>query len=130
MAIINTGSLIRVKDYTAERNVMPSVLAMGLAWDITNGQDIGLDVSAVCLDSRFELVDLIYSKNLRSLDGAIHHSGDKREGGEIGDDEKIIVALNVIDPKMEYIVFVINSYMEQELDDISMASYHRVDLMH
>ncbi|KAL7530634.1 hypothetical protein ACHAXR_003604 [Thalassiosira sp. AJA248-18] len=127
VAIMNKEVTIRVKDYAPQRDVLPSVLAMGLAWDVTDGVNIDLDASAVCLDARFNMVDLIYFKNLRSADGSIHHSGDEREGDEIGDDEKIIVALNAVNPKVEHIVFVINSYSEQELDDISMASCHLFD---
>jgi len=126
-AIMNKEVTIRVKDYAPERNTLPSVLAMGLAWDVTNGVNIDLDASAVCLDAKFNLVDLIYFKNLRSADGAIHHSGDEREGDELGDDEKIIVALNAVNPNVEHIVFVINSYTEQELDDVAMASCHLFD---
>ena len=126
-AIMNKEVTIRIKDYAPERNVLPAVLAMGLAWDVTNGVDIDLDASAVCLDSRLNMVDLIYFKNLRSTDGSIHHSGDEREGDEIGDDEKIIVALNAVNPNVEHIVFVINSYTEQELDDVALASCHLFD---
>merc|ERR1712216_448116 len=93
----------------------------------TNGVNIDLDASAMCLDARMNMVDLIYFKNLRSSDGSIHHSGDEREGDENGDDEKIIVALNGVNPNVEHIVFVINSYTEQELDDVSMASCHLFD---
>eukprot|EP00584_Thalassiosira_punctigera_P001954 CAMPEP_0172527184 /NCGR_PEP_ID=MMETSP1067-20121228/1931_1 /TAXON_ID=265564 ORGANISM="Thalassiosira punctigera, Strain Tpunct2005C2" /NCGR_SAMPLE_ID=MMETSP1067 /ASSEMBLY_ACC=CAM_ASM_000444 /LENGTH=626 /DNA_ID=CAMNT_0013310865 /DNA_START=111 /DNA_END=1991 /DNA_ORIENTATION=+ len=128
-AVMNKEMTVRVRDYAPERNVMPSVLAMGLAWDVTNGVNIDLDASAVCLDSRLNMIDLVYFKNLRSADGSIHHSGDEREGDEIGDDEKIIVALNAVDPKVEHIVFVINSYSEQELDDVDMASCHLFDPM-
>lgn len=126
-AIMNKEVTIRIKDYAPERNVLPSVLAIGLAWDVTNGVDIDLDASAVCLDARMNIVDLVYFKNLRSADGSIHHSGDEREGDEIGDDEKIIVALNGVNPKVEHIVFVINSYTEQELDDVALASCHLFD---
>ena len=127
VAIMNKEVTIRVKDFAPERNKLPSVLAMGLAWDVTDGVNIDLDASAVCLDARLNQIDLVYFKNLRSTDGAIHHSGDEREGDELGDDEKIIVALNAVNPKVEHIVFVINSYSEQELDDISMASCHLFD---
>lgn len=126
-AIMNKEVTIRVRDYAPERNVMPSVLAIGLAWDVTDGVNIDLDASAVCLDSDLNMVDLVYFKNLRSADGSIHHSGDEREGDEIGDDEKIIVALNAVSPRVEHIVFVINSYTEQELDDVAMASCHLFD---
>jgi len=127
VAVMNKEVTIRVRDYAPQRNVLPPVLAMGLAWDITNGCDIDLDASAVCLDKNYNMVDLVYFKKLRSTDGAIQHSGDEREGDAIGDDEKIIVAINTVDPKVKHIVYVINSYSEQELDDIAMASCHLFD---
>ena len=127
VAVMNKETTIRLLDYAPTRDKLPSVLAMGLAWDVTNGVDIDLDASAVCLDKNFNLVDLVYFKHLRSEDGAIHHSGDEREGDEIGDDEKIIVAFNAVNPRCEHIVFVINSYSEQELDDVAMASCHLFD---
>lgn len=37
------------------------------------------------------------------------------------------MALNAVDPRVEHIVFLINSYTEQELDDISLASCHLFD---
>lgn len=127
IAVMNKETTIRVKDYAPTRDKLPSVLAMGLAWDVTDGVDIDLDASAVCLDKNLNLVDMVYFKHLRSEDGAIHHSGDEREGDEIGDDEKIIVAFNAVNPRVEHIVFVINSYSEQELDDVAMASCHLFD---
>jgi tellurium resistance protein TerZ len=53
---------------------------MGLAWDVTDGVDIDLDASVLCLNRNMEMVDVVYFKQLRSQDGAIHHSGDEREG--------------------------------------------------
>eukprot|EP00985_Skeletonema_marinoi_P026121 scaffold19952_cov105-Skeletonema_marinoi.AAC.2 len=127
VAVMNKETTIRVADYAPTRDKLPSVLAVGLAWDVTDGVDIDLDASAVCLDKNYNLVDMVYFKHLRSEDGAIHHSGDEREGDEIGDDEKIIVAFNAVNPRCEHIVFVINSYSEQELDDVAMASCHLFD---
>ena len=66
VAVMNKETTIRVKDYAPTRDKLPSVLAMGLAWDVTDGVDIDLDASAVCLDKNFNLVDMIYFKNLRS----------------------------------------------------------------
>lgn len=127
IAVMNKEVTIRVRDYAPTRGTLPPALAMGLAWDVTDGVNIDLDASAMCLDANFNMVDLVYFKKLRSTDGAIHHSGDEREGDEIGDDEKIIVALNAVNPEVEHIVFLINSYSEQELDDVSRASCHLFD---
>jgi len=62
-----------------------------------------------------------------SGDGSIRHSGDEREGDEIGDDEKISVYLPNVHPMAKYIGFVINSYSGQELDDVSRAACHLFD---
>ena len=45
VAIMNKEVTIRVKDYAPERNKLPSVLAMGLAWDVTDGVNIDLGMT-------------------------------------------------------------------------------------
>ena len=94
---------------------------------MTNGANIDLDASALCLDSSYDLVNIVYFRKLVSDDNAILHHGDEREGDEIGDDEKISIYLDRMSSEVTYIAFVINSYSGQELDDISKASCHLFD---
>jgi len=123
IAILRKGEAIRVKDY-GKGAPLDQNLVFGLAWDVTNGQNIDLDASAICLDSSLNELEIISFNHLRSNDGSIQHGGDEREGDEIGDDEKIFINLGRIQSNVQYLAFVINSYSGQELDDISKASCH------
>ena len=91
---------------------------------MTNGVNIDLDASAICLDSSFEVVDVVYFRKLVSDDSSLVHHGDEREGDEIGDDEQISIYLDRMKPEVTYVTFVINSFSGQELDCISKASCH------
>ena len=102
-------------------------MTFGLAWDVTNGVNIDLDASAICLNSSLAKVDIVWFRKLTSDDRAIQHSGDEREGDEVGDDEKIQIQLGDINPEIKHIAFVINSFSGQELDDIRLAACHLFD---
>jgi len=121
------GSPIRLRDYSSPNQPVPNKVTFGLAWDITNGRNVDLDASAICLDASFRPVDTIYFRKLRSYDNAILHGGDEREGDERGDDEKIHLWLQNVNPSVAHIGFVVNSYSGQELDDVSRASCHLFD---
>jgi tellurium resistance protein TerZ len=125
-SLLNTGNTCIRIDY-CRGDTIPSHLTFGLAWDVTNGVNIDLDASAICLDSSFNVVNIVYFGKLRSDDNSIVHHGDEREGDEIGDDEKISIYLERTRSDVAYIAFVINSYSGQELDDISKASCHLFD---
>mmetsp|Transcript_7384 Transcript_7384/g.11105 ORF Transcript_7384/g.11105 Transcript_7384/m.11105 type:complete len:620 (-) Transcript_7384:484-2343(-) len=129
IALMSKGGAIRVRDFSGKSDGedMPSKLTFGLAWDITNGRNIDLDASAICLDKSRKCVELIFFRNLRSANGSIRHGGDEREGDEKGDDEKIFLSLDNVPSEVAYIGFVINSYSGQELDDVSKASCHLYD---
>mmetsp|Transcript_7007 Transcript_7007/g.9477 ORF Transcript_7007/g.9477 Transcript_7007/m.9477 type:complete len:517 (-) Transcript_7007:80-1630(-) len=129
VALMSKGGAIRVRDFAgvSDGEKMPSNLTFGLAWDVTNGVNIDLDASVVCLDKNREVVEIVFFGRLTSTNGSIKHGGDEREGDEKGDDEKIFLSLNDIPKNVEYIGFVINSYSGQELDDVSKASCHLFD---
>mmetsp|Transcript_12705 Transcript_12705/g.19680 ORF Transcript_12705/g.19680 Transcript_12705/m.19680 type:complete len:592 (-) Transcript_12705:71-1846(-) len=126
IAIMRKGGTIRLRDYTDTSN-FANPLVFGLAWDVTHGVNIDLDASAICLDADLNLVDTVYFGKLFSSDGAIVHSGDEREGDSIGDDEKMTIHLDDINPDISFIGFVVNSFSGQELDDVSRASCHLFD---
>jgi len=126
VAILQKGGAIRLSDYSPHGQV-PRVVRFGLAWDLSNGKNIDLDASAVCLDKSLNLMDQVWFKQLRSVDGAIRHHGDEREGDELGDDEKMDIELDKVSDMIHYIGFVINSYSGQELDDVQKASCHLFD---
>ena len=47
---------------------------------MTNGKNIDLDASVICLDTNRNQVDLISFKKLTSNDHGIRHGGDEMEG--------------------------------------------------
>ncbi|KAL7540957.1 hypothetical protein ACHAXR_010520 [Thalassiosira sp. AJA248-18] len=126
IAVMRKGGTIRLRDYAPPTQV-PTSVTLGLAWDVTNGVNIDLDASAICLDGSKNLVDIVSYKHLISKDGSIRHGGDEREGDEVGDDEKICVDLTKVQDSVKYIGFVVNSYSGQELDDVNRASCHLFD---
>ena len=126
IAIMRKGGVVRVEDYVPSRRI-PKDVTFGLAWDVTEGVNIDLDASAVLMDEQFDALDIVFFKQLTSKDGSIRHSGDEREGDEHGDDEMISVDLKSVHECVKYIVFVINSYSGQELDDVENAACHLYD---
>mmetsp|Transcript_28177 Transcript_28177/g.40815 ORF Transcript_28177/g.40815 Transcript_28177/m.40815 type:complete len:624 (+) Transcript_28177:142-2013(+) len=129
VALLSKGGAVRVRDFAgvSEGGKVPSEMTFGLAWDVTNGVNIDLDASVVCLSQNLGVVEIVYYGRLNSNNGSIRHGGDEREGDEKGDDEKIHLSLDKIPDNVEYIGFVINSYSGQELDDVSKASCHLFD---
>jgi tellurium resistance protein TerZ len=125
IAVLRKGEQVRIKDFAQGK--IPKWVSFGLQWDVTDGVNIDLDASAVCLARDLRPLDVVYFKQLRSKDNSIRHSGDEQEGDESGDDEKILISLPNTSPDVHYIGFVINSYSGQELDDIAKASCHLYD---
>jgi tellurium resistance protein TerZ len=126
VAILRKGGNVRLTDYCAGGK-LPDKVTFGLAWDVTDGVNIDLDASALCLDRNMNCVDQVWWSHLKSEDTAIQHHGDEREGDEIGDDEKMDLYLSRVSRNIQYIGFVINSYSGQELDDVDRASCHLFD---
>lgn len=104
--------------------------------------DVDLDLSCLMFDSEGNPVDHIYSPlyrfgdrnvglpngKLDSIDRALHHTGDDREGDQNGDDgldnEIITVDLNRVDAKVSQIVFFLNIYNNEDFQgDFSEIPY-------
>lgn len=116
-----------------------SKITVGLGWD-TNKYDGGndFDLDASCFECgsngkcRYE-TDFIFYKNLDSTDGAIHHTGDDRTGGnsEDGDDEQILIDLSKVDDNIEKIAITATIYdavaRRQNFGQVSNAYIHIID---
>jgi tellurium resistance protein TerZ len=104
--------------------------------------DVDLELSCLMFDSEGNPVDHIYSPlyrfgdrnvglpngKLDSIDRALHHTGDDREGDQNGDDgldnEIITVDLNRVDAKVNQIVFFLNIYNNEDFQgDFSEIPY-------
>ncbi len=98
----------------------------------TSTVDVDLDLSCLIFDSEGKPVDHIYSNLYRfadkgiglpngkhdSKDGALHHTGDDRQGDVGGDDgldnEIITVDLSRVNNEVNQIVFFLNIYNNEE----------------
>ena len=96
---------------------MKNVL-VGLGWDVrtTDGQDFDLDASAFLLSETGKVrsdSDFIFYNNLKSADGSVAHTGDNRTGEGDGDDESLIIKLDMIPANVAKIVFVVTIHDAQ-----------------
>ena len=104
---------------------------MGLGWDpvkptgffakLFSSDDIDLDASCLMFDAKKELLEMVYYGRLRSIDGAIIHTGDNLTGEGDGDDEVIKVNLTLLPTNIQYLVFTINSFRGQTFDKVENA---------
>jgi len=102
-------------------------------------QAVDLDASCATFDGDKNSLEVVYFGQLRGQ--GIQHSGDDLTGDMDGDDgldnEVIVVNLSQVNPKVEQIVFVLNSFQGQDFKDIPFASIRlyegtpsRVDNIH
>ncbi|RRJ90063.1 TerD family protein [Paenimyroides tangerinum] len=87
---------------------------------------VDLDASCVLYDGSKNVVDLIFFGNLFSKDGSIRHSGDDLTGDLSGDDgldnEIITLDFSRLNPSVEFVAFVLNSFQGHDFADIPFAS--------
>lgn len=93
-------------------------ILIGLGWDVraTDGQDYDLDASVFLLSESGKVrsdADFIFYNNLRSVDGAVEHTGDNRTGEGDGDDESVKIHLEKISADVTKIVFVVTIHDAQ-----------------
>jgi tellurium resistance protein TerZ len=108
---------------------------MGLGWDAvrkkglfgSRAQSIDLDASALLFDAAGNLVDQVWFQQLTSADGSIQHTGDNRTGAGEGDDESIRVDLAAVPPRVQTIVFTVNSFTGQDFSQIENAFCRLID---
>ncbi|MBF0191286.1 MAG: TerD family protein [Magnetococcales bacterium] len=115
---------------------------MGLGWDarpqtkkgifgfLSSGggdKEIDLDASVGLFDGQGALVDQVWFRQLRSLEGSVEHTGDNLTGKGDGDDEQVIVALNRVPPTVQAMVFIVSSYSNDTFDSIANAFCRMVD---
>jgi tellurium resistance protein TerD len=92
-----------------------TAIMVGLGWDArsTTGADFDLDASALLLGPNGRVLSdshFVFFNNLRSPDGSVEHTGDNLTGEGEGDDESILVNLQMVPPQVERIVFPVSIY--------------------
>jgi tellurium resistance protein TerZ len=104
---------------------------LGLGWDAAprglfgRTKEVDLDAS-VLLFAGPAAVDTVYFGQLKSLDGAVVHSGDNRTGDGDGDDEQILIDLAKLPDRIDSAVIVITSYTGQKFNELKNV-YARVN---
>jgi tellurium resistance protein TerZ len=112
-------------------------VVMGLGWDVKktrglfggmkDGEPVDLDASCVLFDEAKTQVDVVWFRQLKSVDGSIVHTGDNRTGAGEGDDEQIIVDLSRVPQNVQTLVFIVNSFTGQNFGSIENAFCRIVD---
>lgn len=87
---------------------------------------VDLDASCILYDGNKIVSEIIYFGNLKSKNKSVVHSGDDLTGDMDGDDgldnEVITVDLPKLDPSINYVAFVLNSFKDQDFKTIPFAS--------
>ncbi|HDH7849013.1 MULTISPECIES: TerD family protein [Klebsiella] len=136
-----------------------SSVTIGLGWDINEEkkgllgglfgkkeEEYDLDVIAFLCNNEGKVTDLgnvengkptlvngdiVFFNSLRHKSGQIWLTGDNRTGAGDGDDEQIIAKLNSLDPKYEKIIFIVQIYngekLQQHFGKVQNAFIRAVD---
>lgn len=98
---------------------------VGLGWDEAEQkrglfslkpQNIDCDASAfVCTNGRLtDASDIVYFGNLKHKTKAVCHQGDNLTGAGEGDDEQILVNLDILPAQYDKVIFVVNIYQAMQ----------------
>ncbi|AXI77432.1 TerD family protein [Peterkaempfera bronchialis] len=87
---------------------------IGLGWDArsTTGAPFDLDASALLCANGRVLGDeyFVFYNNLKSPEGSVEHQGDNLTGEGEGDDEVVVVNLDLVPPQVDKVVFPVSIY--------------------
>lgn len=86
---------------------------IGLGWDprTTSGQAFDLDASALLIGENGKVRsqdDFIFYNQLAAADGSVVHQGDNRTGDGDGDDEQILIDLDLIAADVARVVIAVS----------------------
>ncbi|MFJ8041387.1 TerD family protein [Kitasatospora sp. NPDC096147] len=100
---------------------------IGLGWDArsTTGAAFDLDASALlCAGGRVpDDNHFVFYNNLRSPDGSVEHQGDNLTGDGDGDDEVVVVNLELVPATIDKVVFAVSIYdAETRLQNFGQVS--------
>ncbi|WP_343693382.1 TerD family protein [Chitinophaga sp.] len=87
---------------------------------------VDLDGSCVLYNEQKQALEVVYFGNLQSKDRAVRHSGDDLTGDVNGNDgldnEVITLDFSILNPSVNYVAFVLNSFRGQDFGSIPFAS--------
>lgn len=83
------------------------LVKLGVGWGLPRDSSIDLDLACFVFDGVGQLLDVVYFRQLVSIDGAINHSGDNLTGEGDGDDEQILFDLPRVRPDAHHLVIAV-----------------------
>ncbi|MER5637249.1 TerD family protein [Kitasatospora sp. NPDC002227] len=87
---------------------------IGLGWDArsTTGAPFDLDASALLCSGGKVMGDeyFVFYNNLKSPEGSVEHQGDNLTGDGEGDDEVVLVNLDLVPVQADKVVFAVSIY--------------------
>jgi tellurium resistance protein TerZ len=93
---------------------------------IAKKEAVDLDASCVLYNEQKNMLELVYFGNLISKDHSVMHSGDDLTGDMGGDDgldnEIITLDFSRLNPDVQYVAFVLNSFRGHDFGTIPFAS--------
>ncbi len=98
--------------------INPQLTFIGLGWDIQRGMVYDLDASLIVFDVNNKIMEIIYHKNAKSMDGNIYHYGDNKTGQGDGDDEIISINFPNLNININSMAVVMNSFKGNKLTGI------------
>lgn len=86
---------------------------VGLGWDprTTSGEAFDLDASALLISNTGKVRsndDFIFYNQLEAKDGSVVHLGDNRTGEGDGDDEQILINLDLVSSDVDRVIIVVS----------------------
>mmetsp|Transcript_94590 Transcript_94590/g.282497 ORF Transcript_94590/g.282497 Transcript_94590/m.282497 type:complete len:417 (-) Transcript_94590:42-1292(-) len=96
---------------------------IAISWDQSGRSSVDVDLQAVIVDDRGQVVDAVYYNNLKALK-CVTHSGDEMTGEKAGHDEVIWVSMTKLPANIHIIIFVIAAFQGGRLRDAKNGKVH------
>jgi len=96
---------------------------IGISWDDVPGGRMDVDLQAVIVDTKGQVIDAVYYNNLKALK-CITHSGDETSGEKSGLDETIWVGLERLAAHVRMVIFVVAAFRGGRLRDVQNGRIH------
>jgi len=120
----NSNAMVVQMNATGSFPLTETRYGLAVSWDVDRSGGVDIDMQAVIIDNRGQVVDAVYYNNLKAMKAAVTHSGDETTGEKEGYDEIIWVTLPKLHESVQLIVFVIAAYKGGHLKDAKSGKFH------